>query len=58
MGIRGNPKGVDFFVMQEESRRVVISTTWDCFANQFFHPNAPTCHSRVFAFVILEEGRA
>ena len=27
MGLRGNPKGVDFFVMQEESRRVVSSTT-------------------------------
>ena len=30
----------------------------DCYAKQFFHPNAPTRHSGVFAFVILEEGRA
>ena len=27
---------------------------WDCYAKQFFHPNAPTCHSGVFAFVILK----
>ena len=27
LGIRGNPKDVDFFVMQEESRRAVSSTT-------------------------------
>ena len=26
----------------------------DCYANQFFHLNAPTCHSGVFAFVILK----
>ena len=27
---------------------------WDCYAKQFFHQNAPTCHSGVFAFVILK----
>ena len=27
MGIRGNPKDVDFFVMQEQSRPAVSSTT-------------------------------
>ena len=27
LGLRGNPKGVDFFVMQEQSRRAVSSTT-------------------------------
>ena len=27
LGIRGNPKDVDFFVMQDESRRAVSSTT-------------------------------
>ena len=27
MGLRGNPKVVDFFVMQEETRRAVSSTT-------------------------------
>ena len=27
---------------------------WDCYANQFFHPNVPTCHSGVFAFAILK----
>ena len=26
----------------------------DCYAKQFFHPNTPTCHSGVFAFVILK----
>ena len=25
---------------------------WDCYAKQFFHQNAPACHSGVFAFVI------
>ena len=51
MGLRGNPKDVDFFVMQEESRQL---GDLDFYAKQFFHPNAPTCHSGVFAFVILK----
>ena len=56
MGIKGNPKDVDFFVMQEQSPEPSARRLWDCYANQFFHPNAPTCHFGVFAFVILKEG--